>query len=258
MVTLPYPGMEGLSLREENVFCGKYSVIVCQEVGDMDRVVDFNGGHSVVTGASSKAIRVFDIHTGKHSRDIIGHAGSVQCVYVNEALNLVVSGSYDTSVRRWDLATGQCKGILRGHKSTVTCIGFDPSLMRLASGGKDKTLRIWALEAGKSVAVFAVDGVVTALRVNDGLAACGTDTGSACVYDMRTASQLRAIPAHGGTVHSLDLDCRFLITGGADRAVHVWLVAGENGDPALSLRHTSAVLCVRFARLRIITGAEVS
>ncbi|KAJ4296277.1 beta transducin [Kalmusia sp. IMI 367209] len=118
---------------------------------------------------------------------------------------------------------------LAGHRQDIRALALssDDRMLASASSGKSANggLKIWnvrtqnclrTLECGKALCAAFLPG--------DKIVVVGTKDGDIELYDIAASSLLDKIPAHEGTVWTLQVhpDGKSLITGGADKAVKFW------------------------------------
>lgn len=118
---------------------------------------------------------------------------------------------------------------LGGHRQDIRALALssDDRMLASASSGKAATggLKIWnirtqnclrTLECGKALCAAFLPG--------DKIVVVGTKDGDIELYDIAASSLLDKIPAHEGTVWTLQVhpDGKSLITGGADKTVKFW------------------------------------
>src|SRR5262249_14224638 len=158
-------------------------------------------------------------------------------------------------VRRWP-----------GHAGKVYCVHFSPDGKTLVSGSeKEAVFRLWDVATGKERAKFQrkkvnggaggrldgeVEGRVSAVAFSpDGrLLGSAHDQRLLPLWDVETATQLRALQGHEAIVHgaAFSPDGKFLLSGGVDRTVRLWDV--ESGEQVRSFGSAAdAVKCVAFS-----------
>ncbi|KAJ4345712.1 beta transducin [Didymosphaeria variabile] len=118
---------------------------------------------------------------------------------------------------------------LGGHRQDIRALALssDDRMLASASSGKSANggLKIWnvrtqnclrTLECGKALCAAFLPG--------DKIVVVGTKDGDIELYDIAASSLLDKIPAHEGTVWTLQVhpDGKSLITGGADKTVKFW------------------------------------
>lgn len=118
---------------------------------------------------------------------------------------------------------------LAGHRQDIRALALssDDRMLASASSGKSANggLKIWnvrtqnclrTLECGKALCAAFLPG--------DKIVVVGTKDGDIELYDIAASSLLDKIPAHEGTVWTLQVhpDGKSLITGGSDKTVKFW------------------------------------
>ena len=193
-------------------------------------------------------------------------------VYVDNDHHFILTGSYDTSIRKWNTETGHCEAVYANyHSDTVTCIDVDYGSNLMVTGGKDKKVTVWRLgevplngRVGSSRTrfrrQFQLDAAVTTLKLfcaEAKVAVAGTHSGTISLLSVETGAVLRSFPkTHLGPVTGLAIDANFIASSGMDRFVYIRHANSPNNEPAMNMRHTCEVLCLKMLAHRIVTGAK--
>ncbi|EIW75106.1 WD40 repeat-like protein [Coniophora puteana RWD-64-598 SS2] len=232
-----------------------------------------------VTGSRDATLRVWDVQRGVGLRLLQGHTQSVRCLDACGAR--VVSGSYDTTCRLWDADTGECVHVLRGHQHQIYSVAFDG--VRIASGGMDTTVRVWDARSGQCIALLqGHTALVCQLQLFTpppssafsspsspssssppapaGLLATGGADGRVITFSLDTYTARTRLAAHDSSVTALQLDARFLVTGGNDGRVRLYEAATgrhvrdltEGCESVWKVAHnragTCAIMCKRAGK----------
>ena len=163
----------------------------------------------------------------------------------------VASGGGDDRIHVWDSATAAPLLTLKGHTEAVRELALSRDGRTLASGDDDGFVRLWDARTGSAGALLPAGGKVLALAFShDGRElAAAVRGGSILVWDpSRPVAPPRRLDDRARDVLALVFtpDGR-LISGGVDKAVHVWDV--EGGRSILALQgHGATVTGLALAR----------
>jgi WD40 repeat protein len=140
----------------------------------------------------------------------------------------VVAVASRQQVILFDTETGRQTGEFVGHEGEIYRLQFSADGQRLISASSDNTARVWSTETGAEVQQIRIPGSpigdVSISRDGQKLATVDTFlTNCVKIWDMETATQLRAIPKTNWTGQW----CRFAPDGnlfvvGSDRSVVLW------------------------------------
>ena len=149
----------------------------------------------------------------------------------------MLPGCADRAVRLWDTSTLRCVRTLRGHGAEVTAVAAAPHESEHLGVSADRAgvVLLWRATGDTPVHVGpTLDSPVVCLAmspVHAGLAAAGCASGGVALLDVATGALVKRLAAHTGDVHAvvfarLPGGGALMATGGRDRAVHLWHLAG--------------------------------
>jgi WD40 repeat protein len=160
----------------------------------------------------------------------------------------LAAGREDGTIAAWD--TGGRKVVVepfRAHRREVLSLAFAPDGKMLASAATgDAAVKLWDVRSGGlSGEALQAPGAVNAVRISpDGrLAAGGTRTGAAPIFDVASRRQLGApLAGHSGPVYAVGFSGdKRLLTAGADGRVLLWNVEPWADEEVLRDRACSLV-----------------
>ncbi|KAL2078689.1 hypothetical protein ACEWY4_026374 [Coilia grayii] len=244
-----------VQMEERNVFCGTYNILLLCGKEDPSRVIHYGGGQLVALCSKDRVVRLVDVVTQKEVLPtMFGHTGSVRAVLLCEDRGLIISAGYDLSIRCWNIKTGACTNLLRGHMGSITCL--DAHGNRLVSGAKDCKVKVWDLVSGRCVESlkFKHQNPVLCVRINKSFVLSSCAGGQVKMWSLETASLLKVMEAHKGSVGCLFFDEWHIVTGGVDGQVMAWSANPDFKKCLMTYHHPKKVLSVTSLYLRVITG----
>lgn len=224
-------------------------------VGFLDQVLDIKVlpptlPYSRMIVTNSKDVRLYGA-TGCLSKQALqGHEDIVMCCAVTSDGSLIATAGKDKEVRFWSTATWQTVGKgVRGHSGEITSICFNAkqsdSYLLLFSIAADENLRLW--DAGQNV--------LPALQRKSTSASSGS-SGVAVEFEHRGGVNA----AHAGPVYALAMapNDQYVATGGKDKLVNLWNVAGKKIYREASLKgHRRGVSSLSFSPTdRVLASAS--
>ncbi|KAK9451962.1 WD40-repeat-containing domain protein [Limtongia smithiae] len=204
-------------------------------------------------------------------RVLLGHKESVYCVQFDA--DKIVTGSRDKTMRIWNTRTGELLRTLKleeedesghgeenisGHEGSVLCLQYDNEL--LISGSSDHTMIVWSLPTYAPTHRFRhhTGPVLDVVFDSRHIVSCSKDS-TICLRDRRTKGYpiLHQIRACNGTVNSIDLRHRVVVSAGVDNVVRLW--NADTGKSIISLYgHSRGVACVQMSKDRkmVVSGGN--
>ena len=187
-------------------------------------------GKRLVSGSVDRTVKVWDVTRGKVKTTLQRHEAEVNCVAFSPDGKRIVSGGWDKTLRVWDAETGKSLAVARGHTEFVRDVHFFGK-DRFVSSGKDGVIRVWDAATGECKRKLAGhSGLVRSLALSpDGktLASVSRD-GNLFLWNFPEGKVIAKVEE--GT---LGFQCvvfldggKRLATGGIDRMVRLWDVAG--------------------------------
>ena len=206
-------------------------------------------GQTIATGSEDNTVKLWRAANGQVLRTLSGDSGSVISVAFSPDGQTIVYGCENGSLRRWRLSSR----ITKAKNEEIVAIAGGPEDERVLAA--DKIGRLWFFELapdGKDYLVCHTD-FIDEFRVSQGLkgryALLTKDSiTTILLVDLATGQPARSFVGHKKPVLSADLspDGGFLVSGGGDRAIHLWRVA--TGELVRILRaHTAGVRAVTFS-----------
>nr|XP_018668012.1 F-box/WD repeat-containing protein 10-like [Ciona intestinalis] len=241
-------------VEERNIFCGAYNVLVVNHHSDRHRVIDYDGGNSLIMGSNDRTVKIIDIRSGQLCQPPIqGHPGYITTVHMKK--NNFYSGSYDTTIRCWGVGSSGCKQILTGHRKSIVSIDSCENI--LVSGSKDGRLKAWDLSSGKCKCTFkhSEQSILTCVKILGDIVISSCDRGKVKVWDLSTRKLVKTL-RHRCGINSVCCDAYYIITAGDDGYALAWVKPGKVKKCLKSYRHPRKVLCVALSFQRLITGCE--
>ncbi|KAL4068832.1 hypothetical protein V8B97DRAFT_754129 [Scleroderma yunnanense] len=211
-------------------------------------------GSRFASGSRDRSIRVCDTATGKEVLSFIAdHLSAVTAlVYTSDGKRLI-SASDNKTICVWDADSGTLLHlpgniddpfILRGHKSTVLSLAVSPDDMLLASASKDTSVRLWDIRTGAELSALVRQHRLPVRCVAftpDGRRIVTSSSNDAIlrVWDIECTGSMGIMRRHKGLVGTLAFssDGKYLVSGGKDHRVQVWIVETGQVVKELFLEH---------------------
>ena len=162
-----------------------------------------------------------------------GHTDSVEAVAVSPDGTRVASACADREVRLFELATGALVRAYAGeagHKGQVLAVAFNSRGDQLATGGADNTARVWDVPVNVPVTSYPAGAAATRVFVSaaDGKTfAVARSDGVVRIFPQGEEKGAIELKGHTGVVRFLTQSGPNWVTGGADKTIRLWDVAGQ-------------------------------
>ncbi|GAV71933.1 zf-C3HC4 domain-containing protein/WD40 domain-containing protein/SecA_PP_bind domain-containing protein/SecA_SW domain-containing protein/SecA_DEAD domain-containing protein, partial [Cephalotus follicularis] len=132
------------------------------------------------------------------------------------------TGSGDKTIKAWSLQDATLSCTMSGHKSVVSTLAVCNGV--LYSGSWDGTIRLWTLSDHSLLTVLGEDtpGIVfsvLSLNVDQQMLVAAHEDGSIKVW--RNDMLVKCTKIHTGCIFAVDMDGKWLFTGGWDKTVNV-------------------------------------
>jgi WD40 repeat protein/serine/threonine protein kinase len=223
------------------------------------QTVDWSpGGRSIVTGSTSKHVRVWDATDGKLLRLFENaHDQIVQRVVFRPGGRHVASAC-EGAIKLWDVEAGKVQAIAPCANVQVFGLLFSPDGRTLVSGGSDTLVRFWDAETGRERArPWENDSAVTALAIRqDGarLASAGSD-GVIKLWDFPTGRQIRTFKGHTDRIGSIAFspDGNTLSSSSFDKTVKLWDL---NRPPQFSTQKASSATTTGVLKIGVAKSPD--
>ncbi|QDU57455.1 WD40 repeat domain-containing protein [Aeoliella mucimassa] len=139
---------------------------------------------------------------------------------------LLAATSADGTLRVWRVATAELLHEIKADSRRLRAVAFSPNGQTIATGGDGAKVCLWDLQSGilqqeipiRPAKVFCMS------FVNDAELAVGGTDNRVQVWRVDSASLLKILEGHSGTITSLAVDTtsKLLVTGSFDTTIRVW------------------------------------
>jgi len=171
--------------------------------------------NTIVTGADSGKVRIWDANSGDPLRSIEGHTDDVTAVAFSEDGTKIVSGSWDNTVRIFNAETGEQLHVCEGHEDGVSTVAFSQDGTKIAYGTSEPSglVRVFDAETGKELKemsphdghgvlalAFNPNGTNIAVGTDENLIILNADTGKSVFSEHGKKTNSVAWSADGTTI----------------------------------------------------------
>eukprot|EP00817_Percolomonadidae_sp_ATCC50343_P003753 CAMPEP_0117430364 /NCGR_PEP_ID=MMETSP0758-20121206/9895_1 /TAXON_ID=63605 /ORGANISM="Percolomonas cosmopolitus, Strain AE-1 (ATCC 50343)" /LENGTH=430 /DNA_ID=CAMNT_0005218293 /DNA_START=473 /DNA_END=1762 /DNA_ORIENTATION=+ len=131
--------------------------------------------------------------------------------------------------------------------SGIGCVGFSPGVSdQFVTASDDARLRLWSLEDYQMLSDVAIDSIPCSMAVHTDMVIVGCQDGFIRAYSLKFQKLLwQIVNAHRGPIRSIAVNDKFIVSGGEDAIVRVWIpstreMVGQFSD------HTKAVTALHI------------
>eukprot|EP01137_Pigoraptor_chileana_P007025 Opistho-2@52011 len=174
-------------------------------------------GDYLYSGSSDTTIKVWDHTSFKCKATLEGHTDIVHALCIRH--RRLYSGSSDFTIKVWDLDTHALRSTLEGHTNIVYNLAIARGKL---FSGSHKIIKVWDLETHHVIKdLSGLNHWVRALTANE------THLYSGCyksvfIWSLESLSLLRTLEMPGGSVYSLAITPKLLISGTYENSIHVY------------------------------------
>lgn len=113
---------------------------------DVIRSVKFTkDGHSLISIADDKTLRIWDVYTFKSVVFKLPQKGSISYSSETETIASVTKNS----LKVWNLKSMANEVVCEGHSDLVSCVEFSYDGELIVTGSKDCTVRLWTIKGNQ-------------------------------------------------------------------------------------------------------------
>jgi WD40 repeat protein len=211
------------------------------EHGPLVRALAFSSdGGQLATADFENVVTLWEVVSGLPKTCCKGHAQDVATLAFTPDGAVLASSSNDGTIRLWDTATGNELGVLREDVALAVALAFSPDGGTLASGERGGNVKLWDV-ASRTVRgtlgashekVFFEEVNAVAFSPDGGALAVAVGR-AVQLWDVATGCRVHSLEGHAGNVKCLAYapDGTLLASGGHDRTVRLWDVAGYRPTP---------------------------
>lgn len=191
-------------------------------------------GTRLVAAGRNGAVTIWNAFDGKLISSLPPHElNDYQTIALSPNGGFLAIGAPDHSIQLWDLHSGAMAREFRGHSKLVARIAFSGDGRHLVSADFDNAgptrpseVKIWDVHSGKEEATLRPRTRVSSVAMNNNgrLVAIGNADHSVSLWDLATATEIRAMKGHTRPVESVcfNPDSTRLVTADADWTISIW------------------------------------
>lgn len=200
-------------------------------------------GRFLLSGSLDNTVRLWEIKSGQCLKTFTGHTNSVQVVSLSADSRWAYSGGTgggqpkNTVLRAWDAVTGECLQIL-DNRTDVLSLRVTADDSQIFSGGYALTCR--SRVSGEIVNKLNVNKSFNGMDISPDRKWAALSFGSSIdkdytvkIYHIPSGKCVRVLEGHEQYVCTVrwSPDNTFIVSGGSDRKVKVWMIDWELEAP---------------------------
>ncbi|KAF9889276.1 hypothetical protein FE257_007589 [Aspergillus nanangensis] len=190
-----------------------------------------------------------------------GHLRGVSAVRFSPDASMIASGGADGAVKIWDTLSGKLIQTFEGHLAGISTISWSPDGATIASGSDDKTIRLWNVQTG--LTSISIQGKAhpipfvghhnyvyqIAFSPKGNMLVSGSYDEAVFLWDVRSASVMRSLPAHSDPVGGIDVvwDGTLIASCATDGLIRIWDTATGQCLRTLVHEDNPPVTAVKFS-----------
>ncbi|RHZ57930.1 WD40 repeat domain-containing protein [Aspergillus thermomutatus] len=202
-----------------------------------------------------------------------GHLRGVSAVRFSPDSTMIASGGADGAVKVWDTRSGKLIHTFEGHLAGISTISWSPDGATIASGSDDKTIRLWNVltvlpfvyvsHLTQLMSLFHWQGKAhpipfvghhnyvyqIAFSPKGNMLVSGSYDEAVFLWDVRSASVMRSLPAHSDPVGGIDVvwDGTLIVSCATDGLIRIWDTATGQCLRTLVHEDNPPVTAVKFS-----------
>ncbi|KAK0098497.1 hypothetical protein PV326_007758 [Microctonus aethiopoides] len=158
----------------------------------------------------------------------LDHDSKVTCLNISSNEELLGSGTEDGEIFVWNMNSYELQFTVKGHFSKINAMIFDSECKNIISCADDKLINVFDIQTSTRIYSTSLDNEPMTLNWISTLLLVGDNEGNLTVWDSLGATFRSKIHCHRGslTAVSVTSDNKYVITGGNDRKIMVWVCHG--------------------------------
>ncbi|XGV97440.1 MAG: TIR domain-containing protein [Leptolyngbya sp. BL-A-14] len=238
-------------------------------------------GQTIISGSNDKTIRLWNRQGQPQGDPFQGNQDAITSLAVSADGRRIISGGHDNAIRQWNWQGASLGAPLRGHTAWVTSVAISNDGQTLVSGANDNTVRLWHPQSYTAEQVFLSGATAPQRRVET--IAFGqqgqtklsvSEDGFLRIWKAPGKPQMVPLPGYKESVFPkaalasdqygtvvvpavFSPNGQFIVTGGADKALHVWNLQGQAiGQPFRGLTAVATSLSFSPNGQTLVSGSD--